>query len=160
MSLTGSTSEVLISSEYAYSAGNGKDNSDDWSEVNAKSWHTQSSRVLSTKSAFNPNAHGRAAPSAAGSSRSFASSVVEQSTTSQVRPNGWAKIPAAPRGPPIVSPQATAALFMRLIVMQRPMGDDARETGPLVDAWGDSDDDEEEDDDDDDDYDSDDDTVI
>lgn len=48
---------------------------------------------------------------------------------------------------------------VQLTVLQRPMGDTARESGPVVDAWDDSDDSEEDDDDDDDDYD-DDDTII
>ncbi|RAQ99979.1 dna repair protein rad7 [Stemphylium lycopersici] len=132
MSISGSTEESLIDAGHAYTAGRGKNDDDSWSEVHTKSWHTQSNRAPSASSAFNPNAYRRSATSVAGSSHSFASSVAERSTTSEIRPNGWSKIRAAPRNPYVT-----------------PSGDSTRQAGPLVDAWSDSDDDGQEDDDDD-----------
>lgn len=102
MSLSGSTDESLINAEYAHPAGHGKNDNDSWSEVRTKSWHTQSNRAPSTNSTFNPNAYRRSATSVAGSSHSFASSVAERSDTSEIRPNGWPKIRAAPRDPFVV----------------------------------------------------------
>lgn len=105
MSMTGSADESLIETEYTYAAaaGHGKGNSDGgWSEQRTKSWHTKSNAAPSTSSGFNPNAYRRPASSVTGSAHSFASSVAEYSDTSDVRPNGWAKIRAAPRGPPMV----------------------------------------------------------
>jgi DNA repair protein RAD7 len=102
MSMTGSADESLIDTEYSYTAALGKGNSDGWSEQRTKSWHTKSNAASSTNSGFNPNAYRRSTTSIAGTSHSFASSVAERSDTSEIRPNGWAKIRAAPRGPPMV----------------------------------------------------------
>lgn len=107
ISLLGSADENLINSEYAHPAGQGRSSNDGWSEVHTKSWHTQSSRATSTTSTLSPNPQPRSGTSIAGSARTFASSVAERSTTSGLRPNGWAKIPAAPGGPPIVSASHT-----------------------------------------------------
>ncbi|KAF1829910.1 hypothetical protein BDW02DRAFT_592267 [Decorospora gaudefroyi] len=126
------SSSSLIDTDYAYPpAKNG--NGDAWGEARTKSWHTQSNGPPSASSSFNPNAYRSSPTSVTGSSRSFASSVAERSDTSEMRSNGWAKIPAAPRntGPPMV--------------------------GSVVDTF---DSDEEEDEFDDDDDDSDDDTII
>lgn len=101
MSLSGSASDSLIGTEYAYPAGGNGDN-DGWSDVRTKSWHTKSVDVSSASSGFDPNAYGRRpTPSVSGSSRSFASSVAERSDASEIRPNGWAKIKAAPRAPAV-----------------------------------------------------------
>jgi DNA repair protein RAD7 len=147
MSINGSTDESLIQTEYAFPARSENSNGDGWSQVHTKSWHTQSNAAPSgsVSSGFNPSAYRRSTTSVAGSSRTFASSVAERSETSEIRPNGWAKIRAAPRNPtPTYQPC-------------HPMGDTVRETGSVVDAWSS---DEEEVNNDDDDDDSDDDTVI
>jgi hypothetical protein len=172
MSITGSADESLIGTEYSHPAGHGNANSDGWSEVRTKSWHTQSNAAPSASSGFNPNAYRRSTNSVAGSSHSFASSVAERSDTSEIRPNGWAKIRAAPPAPPMVCSITIAEheeIFMfdasntgpsqqvMLTVSQMPMGDITRQTGSIVDAWGS---DEEEEDEDEDDDDSDDDTII
>jgi DNA repair protein RAD7 len=102
MSIAGSADESLIGTEYSYPAGHGEGNTDGWSEVRTKSWHTQSNVAPSASSGFDPNAYRRSATSVAESSHSFASSVAEQSDSSEIRHNGWAKIRAAPRGPPVV----------------------------------------------------------
>jgi hypothetical protein len=171
MSITGSADDSLIGTEYSHPVGHGNANSDGWSEVRTKSWHTQSNAAPSASSSFNPNAYRRSTKSVAGSSHSFASSVAERSDTSEIRPNGWAKIRAAPPGPPMVCFLRIAPreeIFMTdafnfeswqevmLTVSQMPMGDITRQTGSIVDAWG-SDEEEDEDEDDDD---SDDDTII
>ncbi|KAI1568401.1 Stc1 domain containing protein [Pyrenophora tritici-repentis] len=96
LSMSGSASDSLIDTEYAFPAGRNGDG--DSSEPRTKSWHTKSIEVLSASSGFDPNAYGRrTTPSVSGSSRSFASSVAERSDTTKIRPNGWAKIRAAPR---------------------------------------------------------------
>ena len=100
MSLNGSVDENLIDSEYAYPAGRKMNSSDGWSEV---SWHTQSIGGTSTASTLAQKAHYRSRTSNTGSSRTYASSLAERSSTTEVHRNTWAKIPAAPRGPPIVS---------------------------------------------------------
>jgi DNA repair protein RAD7 len=104
MSVSGYTDEALTELEYAHPPGR-PDNGDGWSEVRTKSWHTQSNAAPSASSGFNPNAYRRSTSSANGSSHTFASSVAERSDTSEIRPNGWAKIRAAPRNPPPTLPR-------------------------------------------------------
>ena len=100
MSVSGSANDSLIDTEYAYPAGDNGHGDGHLSEPRTKSWHTNSIGVSSTSSGFNPNAYGRQrTPSVACSSKSFASSVAERSDASEIRPNGWAKIKAAPRAP-------------------------------------------------------------
>jgi hypothetical protein len=131
MSVNGSTNESLLETEYAYPGCGVNSNSDTWSEVRTKPWHTQSNAApsgsVSSGSGFNPNAYRRSTTWAAGSAHTFTSGVPRRSNTSEVRPNRWAKI--------------------RAYQPCRPMGDTARETGSAVDAWNSDDNDDDSEDD-------------
>ncbi|KAF2850893.1 hypothetical protein T440DRAFT_74324 [Plenodomus tracheiphilus IPT5] len=142
MQLTSSVDDSLIGSEYEHPAAG---NNTGIAEVHSnKSWHTASAGPRSTGSKLNQNAYGNASlTTPSGSVHSFASSVAERSSR-EIRSNGWTKIRSARNHSPVRCGPMT------------PMGDTARDSESVVDAWdSDSDDDAAEDDDD-----SDDETVI
>lgn len=116
----GSVSDSLIDSEYAYPT---QVNNGNGSDVQSSSWRTGSSTAHggSASSGFNLNAYGRPARSNAGTERTYASSMVEWSETSEVRSNGWAKIKAyRPPSPPPGGFSASAS------------GDAASSAGPVM----------------------------
>jgi hypothetical protein len=170
-SADGSGRETLIDTGSSNSGPGVNDEPDQWSEVRAKSWHTNSARSASASanSGFNPNKYGRpSASSNSGTQRTYASSVAERSDESNIRPGGWAKIKAyRPPSPvqayeqamaarsgdrPVRSPFVVSNFYgqgsdtvEKLMISQRPAGDTERE---IQEAWGSEDDSEEEDEED------------
>ncbi|KAI8934486.1 hypothetical protein NX059_008188 [Plenodomus lindquistii] len=162
LQVNGSVDDSLIGSEYNHPSLRKDDGS---TKVRSnKSWHTASAGPVSTGSSFNKNIWGNSVSSAAGTERSFPSSVAERSSPEN-RSGAWARIKSAANPPPMLSGPSRPSIKPRPSTgPMRPMGDLARDSESLVDAWA-SDESDEEDgkknkNNDDDDDDSDDETVI
>jgi DNA repair protein RAD7 len=98
------SNQTLIEVDDPYRCASKNGDADGWSDVQGKSWHTKSTGPTSTSA----NSHTcPSTTSVTGTQRSYASSVAERSDVSDVRPNGWARIP---RGPPMVSTVKIQAL--------------------------------------------------
>jgi hypothetical protein len=118
MSISGSVPETLIGFEYScpVGSGNGYPNEDGWSEVQTRSWHSESiGASASTNSGFHGNGHGHySSTSHAGTQRTYTSSIAERSDEAEVRPNGWAKIKAYKAPSP--TSQVTSSMAFKALV--------------------------------------------